>query len=475
MGQLLAKVGGTWVPTGNGASGPAGPPGDDGIEIGPTPPVDTDVLWADTTATGTGSYPGWPQFVVHPSGDTTGATDAAAINAALAAHRSVLLAPGMFYVNQPVYLAASKTRLAGSGKNLTTIFQVSGSNIPGVNGIVGYPYGGVSDITVCDLTIDGNKAGNTTGTGIMYAIVNDATVERCRIMNTADKGVHVYLGANFSLIDCELISIGDGTSAVPDGSYAALCCQGTLGTRVIGNRVDGCGDVGILTGGDGFNVVVGNHVEDCHGIGIGLGSGHTVTGGPHVITGNSVNRTTTSTGIDTADACNVTVEGNIVMGAGGDGICHDASGATGGVANAVFSNNSIYNSGAGGINIICNQTTGHTGFTVVGNTINVCGGLGIRLDAGRESTIVGNHIRYVGAGYAFIQLWAGSGGAVVTDCTIQGNVTIDRSTPVSYGIQAAGAGCNYNIITGNNLRNVGSKMDGVFGAGSIIKDNLGVP
>lgn len=34
--------------------GSGGGPGDDGISVGPTPPLDTDLLWADTTTDGTG-------------------------------------------------------------------------------------------------------------------------------------------------------------------------------------------------------------------------------------------------------------------------------------------------------------------------------------------------------------------------------------------------------------------------------------
>lgn len=48
--------------------------------------------------------------VIAPSGDTTGATDAAAINAATAAGKSVQLAPGVYYVNAPLNLGNEATQ-----------------------------------------------------------------------------------------------------------------------------------------------------------------------------------------------------------------------------------------------------------------------------------------------------------------------------------------------------------------------------
>ena len=54
--------------------GAPGPPGEDGIEIGPTPPAETDILWADTTASGAGDMPGPPGPPGPPGGNMAAAT-----------------------------------------------------------------------------------------------------------------------------------------------------------------------------------------------------------------------------------------------------------------------------------------------------------------------------------------------------------------------------------------------------------------
>ena len=60
-GVLKAKDGTTWFEVGQ--SGVQGPAGEPGIEVGPTPPADTDQLWADTTADGSGTYVGGKAFI----------------------------------------------------------------------------------------------------------------------------------------------------------------------------------------------------------------------------------------------------------------------------------------------------------------------------------------------------------------------------------------------------------------------------
>lgn len=70
-----------------GPDGPVGPEGPPGVEIGPTPPSNTEMLWADTTAVGTGQLPGppgpqgatGPQGIPGPQGTVAVATTAETI------------------------------------------------------------------------------------------------------------------------------------------------------------------------------------------------------------------------------------------------------------------------------------------------------------------------------------------------------------------------------------------------------------
>jgi hypothetical protein len=410
-----------------------------------------------------------PFVTLHPSGDTTGATDLAAINAALVASPNVRLAPGTFYVNKSggevVKLAASGRHFSGSGKDVTTLYCVSGSNAPG--GVIGWGVGSLSNITISDMTIDANKAGNTGTPGIVLVIATNATVERCRIKNTSAQGIHVYLGANFTAVDNDFVDIGDANTTA--GEHAGILCQETVGTRIEGNRIDGCTDTGILADGGpgvlGSNTIVGNHVEDCYWIGIGLGGDNDPLGGPHVISGNTVKGCVDSNSIDTGDACNLSVAGNTLIG-GQSGICHDSSLEASSVTNLSYVGNTIRDTATSAILVIGNQTTPHSAFTIVGNTIYDCGNHGIGVSGFKQGTISGNQVSGVAAAYAGIYLNGPSAG--VTDVVVTGNGVFNADN----GVQTSGASNNWNLVTVNNLRTCTNKLVGSFGANSITTGNM---
>ena len=96
--------------------------------------------------------------VLTPSGDTTGATDLAAINAALAAGGNVLL-NGSYYTDGAL-LPVTGSVLAGSGAATTTITQKSTS----ANGISVTSASAISDVTLQGFTLTGPGSG--TGVGI---------------------------------------------------------------------------------------------------------------------------------------------------------------------------------------------------------------------------------------------------------------------------------------------------------------------
>lgn len=157
--------------------------------------------------------------VVFPSSDTTGATDQARITAAEAAAvagtiGAVKFWPGTFWVQG--LIKQSGTVWQGSGRFETIIKLASGANADVVQGanfstltLGGSTTGGISGWGIRDLTIDGNKAGQSgTSWGLrFYGFEFDIT--RVSIRNCLTDGMYSEWG-------------GFGGSGTPDGTMEAV-------------------------------------------------------------------------------------------------------------------------------------------------------------------------------------------------------------------------------------------------------------
>lgn len=126
--------------------------------------------------------------IIIPSGDTSGVTDTARIQAALNAGKFVLLAPGDFW-STGIYLA-SYSKLQGSGMGVTVLHLAAGLTAPAW--VLRASQGAtVASIywTVSDLSIDGNKdAYGSTNTGRYFGFY---------------VGSNPYLVANGTIINVE--------------------------------------------------------------------------------------------------------------------------------------------------------------------------------------------------------------------------------------------------------------------------------
>ncbi len=185
-----------------------------------------------------------PALVVLPSGDTTGATDTAAIQAKLDTARTagggvVQLGTGTFYVTlgaHPVtagYACAltvgSKTTLQGNGRGATLVklvgSQTRGNDVSGSNAVIlnRTLTGGDVDITVMDLTIDGNAANQTHTHGGLYGLrVDGFTHTRVNVKNcrgTAGSGTNetfhfdAALSSNARYESCMAVADDGGSTA----------------------------------------------------------------------------------------------------------------------------------------------------------------------------------------------------------------------------------------------------------------------
>lgn len=216
-------------------------------------------------AFGTGSV------AVLPSGDTTGATDVAAINAAITAANTgsggtVQLQAGTYWINTPVILKSNVT-LRGTGVGNTIVTVAAGSNCDVMQGS-GFatltlsgtaPFaGGVSSCVVQDLLLDGNAA-NQTSVGYGYRVYGFANAVRnviirncltgiwheCGPLNTQDgpsnpgsecefSNIRIYLSQSHGMMllgpsDCVVsdVTIGFSNSAIAASGigFWGLCDQ----------------------------------------------------------------------------------------------------------------------------------------------------------------------------------------------------------------------------------------------------------
>lgn len=154
----------------------------------------SDLLQVDGAALAGTSYVPVTQFaLIAPSGDVTGATDTAAIQALENAGRSPInLAPGTFYVTG--LTKAADTIWQGAGRLGTVIRLADGANASAVVATEGFAtltgtgtQGGPGGWAIRDLTIDGNKANQ----GI------------------APDGIRLY-GYNFDITDVSFTNVAKG-------------------------------------------------------------------------------------------------------------------------------------------------------------------------------------------------------------------------------------------------------------------------
>ena len=130
------------------------------------------------------------EITINP--EDCGADVAAYINAALAAYGKVILGPGLFLINSPIFVPSGKT-LEGAGADLTMIkasesFALDPAHA-GVNGVVN-SFKGATDITLEDFSVDASKLmvnGGRLNAVFMYQ-ATDFAIARVDVYNATGYG-----------------------------------------------------------------------------------------------------------------------------------------------------------------------------------------------------------------------------------------------------------------------------------------------
>jgi hypothetical protein len=192
--------------------------------------------------------------------------------------------------------------------------------------------GAGGNVTITDLTIDGNKDGNLSAgqyslgaAGVQAAGVSKLTIQRTRWINAYQAAIGLFVNSGQFVADAVISDSefeNNGTSATftadQTGNACDVAIRSPLRVKVLRNRSVNARGNFVCFGtnantGVGDVVVSGNTVENATGFGIALGGGGTIAKGA-VVTGNILNQPfTRENNVDVAEWADVTVSNNQVV------------------------------------------------------------------------------------------------------------------------------------------------------------------
>ena len=231
----------------------------------------------------------------------------------------VYLPHGTYRVTSTIAVARTNVWIFGSGPDATAIRLGDGANAD----VLAIDAGGC---TVSNLTIDGNKAHNSAGAGILVDAVaanemlENATVRDLHVVRTKGAGIRIRSSPSGPVNRRSLVQ----SCVVDDTDSEGIALMATDQSIVASCFVSRTGNHGIISKQGDENTLIGNQVLQAginkssgfaHGIAID-GNGGVNPNGRHRILGNYV-FDACDAGIEVADAVyDVVIEGNTVNGAG---------------------------------------------------------------------------------------------------------------------------------------------------------------
>jgi parallel beta-helix repeat protein len=242
-------------------------------------------------------------FVCTGSGDQN--TIAQAINSLPSAGGKVKLSEGTFVFNGTLTILKRNITLEGSGHG-TVIFLANGSNCDIIR--VGDGSTALSNIKICNLTVDGNKDNQTAiYSGIYFYggsgyLITNSVIENCYVKNVKYFGIQIK-HSNYCIIRNNFLDSNGLYGILPYYSNYNLI----EGNVCINNK-----SYGIRLIDSNYNVIYGNYVQ---GSSIGISSANNTVNNLYV--GNCVvNCSDTGIMVYYQDV----VVGNIVYGSGNNDI-----------------------------------------------------------------------------------------------------------------------------------------------------------
>jgi hypothetical protein len=308
------------------------------------------------------------------------ASIASAITQAGALTGPVVLAPGTTIISSRLNpTAKANISIQGASKQTSIIKAAANTNQNLVQG-------GTSN-TFKDFTVDGNKANQSSGNGVQ--LITLGVLQNLRIVNAFDKGVQTFGVTDVLVQNVEVESCGGN----------AFDINSAVRARIIGNRVDASGGIGISMSGTGVDLVtiVANAIHNPGNIGIAGGGGSGALVSRIVSAANVVDGVVANHGIDMGGAKDTTVIGNAIYNCGGV-FSSDTGGSqqwigniartTTGTTGALGFGFSIVGGGAAGTSTYLANNS----FLVVGNTITGVNATAVGVDSPRGEIIISSNI-----------------------------------------------------------------------------------
>ena len=256
----------------------------------------------------------------------------------------VYLPRGTYRVTSPIAIARTNVWIFGSGPDATVIRLGDDVNAD----VLAIRAGGC---TVSNLTIDGNKAHNASGNGILVdaiaanEMLENATVRDLHVVRTKGAGIKIRSNPSGPINRRSLVQ----SCVVDDTDSEGIALTAADQSIVSSCFVSRTGNHGILSKQGDENTLIGNQVLQAginkssgfaHGIAID-GNGGSNPNGRHRIIGNYV-FDACDAGVEVADAVDdVVIEGNTVNGAGVGALAVNRYGIYFGGSLAASSNGSI--------------------------------------------------------------------------------------------------------------------------------------
>jgi len=379
----------------------------------------------------------------------------AAINAAV--NKKLYIPSGTYKIQTLPLLVPSNITIYGDGIGRTTLKIANGATIPTSGAIFNnsnIPANVLNvssltlntNITISDMTLDGNKANNGYSYGLYFVGVSNITVKNVRAQNTAGQGIQLNYTDKVQILNCET----DSTNA--DGIQLA----DSMEYLIDGCKVTNSGDYGIEVD-HGLFLVTQN---------ISTGSG--------TISNNIVN-TCVNYGIairgqiNTNNPNNKPIVGAVIIGNHttncSAGICLQEA-----VESCVVDSNESYSNVHSGILCSPGVSAGITkNVSIKNNIIRDNANDGIQADSAVQMVIEGNIIvrnQYYGIygslGYSLIKGNNISGnclsssfnfsGIAVHDCTntiMEGNFIYNEASTCAYAITELTSNCSNNDYINN--------------------------
>ena len=408
--------------------------------------------------------PGWYDVTRYGAKGDGIADDAAAIAAVVRqmppSGGILYLPPGNYGIRNTIVLRRGVS-LRGAGMGVSRVIQANGANL---SSLVTYPAS--SFVTVSDLTLDGNKAANTTRIDGLLNFDNssDVVVRNCEFMNAvghATVGVALRFGGENKriLIDGNYVHDSGTAGTTPaDAIYV-----GGSSVRVVNNLVIRASDTGIVYEAVGASseapadhAVIANNVIRNTPQGIAVDTAIAGTfGATTTVVGNTIEGVNAVNGASIfvfkgprgKSQVAVSVVANVIRNSvDGHGIFLDSVSevaVSGNVLSGVSSQRAKH-----GITVL---RSSHV--SIVGNTIHGSGGHGVSLQGVTAVTLTGNVIgdaNLAGVGGVGIDVRDVAGkrseGVVVVGNNVSG-------TKHNYGLQVADGATNL-LAFGNSLTGV---------------------